>query len=232
MRLLLVCGDGGAASYFQKNLQKHGYSVDVATSEADAQQAVKATEFDAIVVREEDESAMDMITVTRRLRGEDVGEPLLIVPEEADEDTVTDAFDAGADQVMDPDHGFKELLARIRGLLRQCDPTPGDKLTYRDVELDLPRLSATRAGKSLGLIGKPYALLEFFLRRPEVVHTREAIGRSVWDENFDPFSNVIDVTVSKVRQQLDKPFDRPYLHTVVGSGYMLSHDPPGRSDWG
>lgn len=183
-------------------------------------------------MQEADRDQVDAVRVTRRLRNSDVGEPVMVVPEVFEEQVITEAFNAGADQVMDPEHSFEELLARVRGLLRQCDATLGEKLTYLDVEMDLSRMEVTRDGKNLGLIGKPFAMLEFFLRNPEKVLTRETIGASVWDRNFDPFSNVIDVTVSKVRQKLDKPFDQPYIHTVVGSGYVLNQHPPGRDAWG
>jgi len=159
-----------------------------------------------------------------------VGEPVLLLSLDNYEETVTEAFDAGADQVMDPDHSFNELIARIRGLLRQCVPTLGDTLHYRDIEIDLSAMRTTHDGKSLGLIGKPFAMLELFVRRPEKVLTPEEIGESAWDRDFDLFSNLADVTVSKVRQQLDKLFDVPYPHIVVGSGYVLSRIPPGYTE--
>lgn len=232
MRLLLVSQQTSHAQQLKAALLKHGYAVDIATNAADALQLAETDEYDAILAEDGDSNRLDAIKLTRRIRNADVGDPILLVPEEDDEATVTKAFDAGVDQVMDPDHSFNELVSRVRGLLRQCVSTPGDAVSYRDIEIDLSSLKATRDGKPLGLIGKPFAMLELFVRRPEKVLTREEIGESVWDRNFDPFSNVIDVTVSKVRQQLDKPFDVPYLHTVVGSGYMLNHQPPGHTEWG
>lgn len=232
MRILLVCGKATDARLFKSGLTKSGYVVDIAQGANDALQLAESGEYDAILTQEGESSHLDSIKLTRRMRDADVGDPILLLPADHDEETVIDAFDAGADQVMNPEHGFNVLISRIRGLLRQCVPTPGDSLSYRDIEIDLSALRASRAGKPLGLIGKPFAMLELFVRRPEKVLTREEIGESVWDRNFDPFSNVIDVTVSKVRQQLDKPFDVPYLHTVVGSGYLLSHTPPGHTEWG
>ncbi|MEM8739042.1 MAG: response regulator transcription factor [Planctomycetota bacterium] len=232
MRLLLICDLGDEATRLQAGLKKHGYAVDLATDAADAEERATTGDYDAILTKETEPSGLDALRVTRRLRNADVGEPLLVVPEEADEATTVEAFDSGADQVLDPERSFAELLSRVRGLLRQCAPMPGDTLRYLDIEMDLRRLSASRAGRPLGLVGKPYSVLEFFLRSPERVHSREAIGRSVWDENFDPFSNVIDVTVSKLRRELDKPFDKPYLHTVVGRGYLLGERPAVPDQWG
>ncbi len=232
MRLLLVCAETSHAQRLKAGLLKHGYAVDITTNNADALQLAQTDEYDAILAYEGTSDRVDAIKLTRRIRKADVGDPILLVPEDDGETTVTEAFNAGVDQVMDPEHSFNELVARVRGLLRQCAPTPADTISFRDVEINLTALRATREGKPLGLVGKPFAMLELFVRRPEKVLTRQEIGESVWDRNFDPFSNVIDVTVSKVRQQLDKPFATPYLHTVVRSGYMLSHVPPGHAEWG
>lgn len=233
MHLLLICDQTKESERLKRGLQQYNYAVDIAFNAAEAESLISEGGYDAVIAQEgHSEQGVDAVKVTRRLRDADLGEPVLVVPEKFEEPVITQAFDAGADQVMDPDHGFNEMLSRVRGLLRQCHATPGERLSYRDIEVDLTKLSATRAGKPLGLIGKPFAMLEFFVRNPEKVLTREAIGQSVWDRNFDPFSNVIDVTVSKVRQQLDKPFDLPYLHTVVGSGYILSEKPPGHTEWG
>jgi two-component system OmpR family response regulator len=232
MRILLVSGIHREADAICRGLRGYGYAVDVAQTRDEAAAQAQEGDYDAIVAESQDESSLDALEVTRRLRGADVGEPLLVVAEEMSEQRAIEAFDAGADQVMDQERGFEELLARVRGLLRQCKASPGNSLTYRDVEMDLTKMTVHRAGQSLDLIGKPFALLEYFLRRAEEVCDRESIGFSVWDQNFDPFSNVIDVTVSKVRQQLDRPFETPYLHTVVGKGYVLSEAAPGKSRQG
>lgn len=233
MHILLVCDQSSESERLKRGLQKFNYAVDIASCAAEAESMIHDGAYDAVVAQEGGSAhIVDAVKVTRRLRDAKLSKPVLVVPEAYEEPVITEAFDAGADQVMDPHHSFNELLARIRGLLRQCEATPGEQLSYRDVEIDLTKLVATRAGKPLGLIGKPFAMLEFFLRHPEKVLSRESIGHSVWDRNFDPFSNVIDVTVSKVRQRLDKPFEKPYLHTVVGSGYMLSEKPPGHTEWG
>ncbi|MEM6460016.1 MAG: response regulator transcription factor [Planctomycetota bacterium] len=229
MRILLVGDYSEAAESLREGLRRHRYAVDVVRSGQEAEAVLTETDYDAVVVREGEGPRIDGVKVTRRLRNADVGQPLLVVAQEEDEQTVVETFDAGADQVMDADRTFAELISRVRALLRQCETRPGDTLRFRDVEMDLGRLTVKRGETTLELLGKPYALLELFLRNPETLLSRERIGRSVWDQHFDPFSNVIDVTVSKVRQQLDKPFETPYLHTVVGSGYMLSQLPPGHA---
>jgi two-component system OmpR family response regulator len=228
MRLLLISGAKRESEGLRRELKSFNYGVDLAEGGEQGLALASEIEYDAIVVRSDRDGPIDGPGATRLLRSNNIGQQLMVMTLDVEEPMVVAALDAGADQVMDQRHGVQELLARVRGLLRQCDPTPGDSIRYEEVRMELPRMQASRAGRPMELIGKPYALLEFFVRNPEIVCTREAIGRSVWDQNFDPFSNVIDVTVSKIRQQLDKPFGVPYLHTVVGRGYMFGKTPPGK----
>ena len=229
MRILLISGEPKATAKVTRGLRSFGYAVDTAETQEEAEQLGRSGDYDAIVAEAQRRSPFDAVQITRMLRNSDIGDPLLIVADDVDEQEVIKAFDAGADQVMDHAHSFNELLSRIRSLLRQCQATASDILRFRDVEMDLTRLTVTRDGRAVDLIGKPLALLEYFIRRSEKVCSREEIGRSVWDRTFDPYSNVIDVTVSKIRQQLDRPFAMPYLHTVVGKGYVLSETAPGKT---
>ncbi len=231
MRILLIDHHPEHAERIRQGLQAHTYAVDWVTTADEGQRLAKTEDYDVIIARDE-LGEVDAVKVTRQLRRADVEDPVMVLAGDTETDTVVNALDAGADQVMADDRAFRELLARVRAMLRQCKPTPGDTLTYRDVVLDLPRLSVSRDGRPLCLVGKPFALLEFFMRNPERVLSRNEIGQAVWDRNFDPFSNVIDVTVSKIRQQLDKPFGKSYLHTIVGAGYMLSATAPGQGGWG
>ena len=132
-----------------------------------------------------------------------------------------EAFSAGADQVAGGGAACEELAARVLALLRYRQPTTSDHLSYEDLHVHPSARRIRRAEKEVTLKGKPFELLEFFVRNPERVHSRQEIGESVWDQNFDIFSNVIDVTVSKVRAKIDRGFKCRYLQTVVGHGYML-----------
>jgi two-component system copper resistance phosphate regulon response regulator CusR/two-component system response regulator QseB len=176
-----------------------------------------------VIMDSKDFTAAELLRDFRKAGSND---PVLVILDNEDRENIVKAFDAGADQVVDCNASNREWAARVRSLLRQCDPTPGDTLTYEDVQIDLPPMRATRQGKVLNLKGKPYSLLEFFLRHPETVHSRERISKSVWDHNLDLFSNVIEVTISKLRAEVDKPFDTEYLHTVTGRGYIFSKTPP------
>ena len=229
MRILLICEESPEAVELQSRLRGCGYAVDRVEPAAAAERAASGG-YDAIVAGEPGTPMDRAVRVTRRLREADVGEPLLIVADGAGEAQVVEAFDAGADQVMDAQRGCDEFVARVRGLLRQCHATVGDTLSYGEVAMDLTQMAATRQGKVLELLGKPFALLEYFVRNPERVCDRHTIGRGVWNQEFDADSNVIDVTISKLRQQLDKPFECPYLHTVVGKGYYFGSNPPWQAE--
>lgn len=226
MRILLLCESSEESGRLVPGLKGFGYEVEVVTDPAEVERRTAERHYDAILARAEGRSLDRAVQVTRRLREAEVSDPLLVVAEDADESAVIRAFDAGADQVMDAGRSFEELVARIRGLLRQCQGSTGDTLSYDELQVDLTTMHARRGGRSLELMGKPLALLEYFLRNAERVCTRKTIGQAVWNQEFDSDSNVIDVTISKLRQQLDKGFKCPYLHTVVGKGYYFGKNPP------
>jgi DNA-binding response OmpR family regulator len=120
----------------------------------------------------------------------------------------------------------EELVARLRALARRGFYTESSVLQFADLHMDLQRRSVTRAGRPISLTRKQFALLEYLMRHPERVLTRANIGEHVWDMNFDPYSNVIDVYVSMLRSKIDKPFKQKLIQTVIGSGYMLSNGSP------
>lgn len=210
---------------FEHCVQMMGHVVDLRMSTSNALEAGLKGEQDLVVVR--DHGDFVAAEFVREFREQGYCKPVLVMTGDNNQDSKIEALEAGADQVAGNNADCDEWAARVRSLLRNCDPQKGDTLVYEDVEIDLLTMTVTRGGKVLDLRGKPYSLLEFFMRNPEKVHSRERIGQSVWDCNLDLFSNVIDVTLSKLRARLDRGFDPPYLHTVVGSGYMLGKNPPG-----
>ena len=141
------------------------------------------------------------------------------------QDKVT-GLDAGADDYLAKPFEFDELVARIRALLRRGQAREASALNFEDIEMDLLKRTVTRAGQKIKLTAKEFALLEYFLRNPNRVLSRTAIGEHVWDMNFEPESNVIDVYVSMLRRRIDKGYDRQLIHTMIGAGYMLSTEPP------
>jgi DNA-binding response OmpR family regulator len=131
-------------------------------------------------------------------------------------------LDAGADDYMAKPFSFQELLARVRALLRRTSDSKTPTLTMADLELDPISRQVTRGDKNIRVTTKEYALLEYLMRNPYKVLSRTLIGEHVWDMNFDPESNVIDVYVSHLRAKVDKGYDLQLIHTLRGQGYILS----------
>jgi DNA-binding winged helix-turn-helix (wHTH) protein len=117
---------------------------------------------------------------------------------------------------------------RARALLRRGQATQSTKLSYDDLELDLAKRTARRAGHGIKLTSKEFVLLEYFVRNPDRVLSRQSIAEKVWDINYEPSSNVIDVYVSALRRKIDREFERPLIHTIIGTGYRfgIMDEPP------
>lgn len=151
----------------------------------------------------------------------------IVVTRSTPEKTI-ELLDAGADDVLCTDIEPEEAVARLRAVLRRCAPDADDRhLTFEGLEADLSTWEVRRDGKSIRLTSKEMALLTFMMRNPRRVLTREEIGEEVWDRSYDPFSNVIEVFVSRLRRKIDDDFETPYIHTIVGRGYMFSVTKPG-----
>jgi DNA-binding response OmpR family regulator len=138
-----------------------------------------------------------------------------------------EGLQAGADDYLVKPFDFEELAARVQALLRRGQATEASTLRFEDLEVDLVKRQVKRSGDTIHLTPKEFALLEYFMRRPNRVLTRTNIGQQVWDMNFEYSGNVIEVYVSTLRRKIDKGRDQPLIHTVIGAGYMLSAEPPG-----
>jgi two-component system copper resistance phosphate regulon response regulator CusR len=164
----------------------------------------------------------DGFQVCRELRRKGFVAPILILTaRDAVDDRVT-GLDCGADDYLCKPFEFKELLARIRALLRRGQQVRPEVLRVADLALNTLDHTVTRADRSISLTAKEYALLEFFVLREGNLLSREEIAEHVWDENFDAFSNVIDVYVRRLRKKIDEGFGLPLIHTRRGEGYMLA----------
>jgi DNA-binding response OmpR family regulator len=168
----------------------------------------------------------DGVEVCRNLRRRGVRTPILILTALSGTREKVTGLDAGADDYLAKPFEFEELVARVRALLRRGQATESRTLRYEDLELDLAKRSATRAGIKIKLSPKEFSLLEFLMRNPNRVLPRMTIVEKVWDMNYEPSSNVIDVYISALRKKIDRDHPQPLIHTVVASGYRFGLTEP------
>jgi two-component system, OmpR family, response regulator len=166
---------------------------------------------------------MDGLAVIAALRAAELHTPVLILSAMGAVDDRVKGLRAGGDDYLVKPFAFAELLARIEALLRRGGATPATtKLKVADLEMDLLARTVHRATREIELLPREFRLLEFLMRHADQVVTRTMLLENVWDYHFDPQTNVIDVHVSRLRQKIDKGFDKALLHTVRGAGYRLS----------
>ena len=223
MRFLLVEDEPRVARFISKGLRELGYAVDTAQDGELGHYKVSISESELIIL---DFMLLrkNGFEVCKELRRAGIKTPILMLTaRDAIEDRVK-GLDSGADDYLGKPFDFKELLARVRALLRRAKDLRPALLEIADLTLNTADHSVTRGGKSIGLTAKEYSLLEFFMLREGKIVSRGEIAEHVWDENFDPFSNVIDVYVRRLRKKIDDDFDRPLIHTRRGEGYILSAD--------
>jgi DNA-binding response OmpR family regulator len=164
----------------------------------------------------------DGLSLIDTLRGRGIRTPVLILSARRSVDDRVRGLQAGGDDYLTKPFAFAELLARVQALIRRAtgasEPT---RLAYSDLSMDLLTRKVTREGQPLDLRPREFALLEYLLRNPGKVLSKTMILSHVWGYNFDPNTNVVDVLVSRLRDRIDRPFQRKLLHTVRGVGYVL-----------
>jgi two-component system copper resistance phosphate regulon response regulator CusR len=221
VRLLLVEDEPRLARFIAKGLREQSYAVDIASNGERALYDARENEYD-LVILDIMLPQKDGYDVCRQLRAGGFRQPILMLTARDAVDDRVRGLDSGADDYLTKPFDFKELLARIRALLRRPREIRPESIQVSDLILNTGNHTAMRAGRSVGLTSKEYALLEFLMLRPDRIVNREQIAQHVWDENFDPLSNVIDVYVRRLRAKIDEGFAKPLIHTRRGEGYMLS----------
>jgi len=222
MRLLIVEDDADTARYLADGLSQAGHVSDVAHTGPEGLAAALTGSHDAIIM-DRMLPNMDGLSVVRTLRAEGHVTPVLILSALSQVDDRVKGLRAGGDDYLTKPFAFSELEARLDALVRrgQGDDSEATTLQVGDLELDLMARAARRGGREIELKGREFHILEYLMRRAGRVVTRTMLLEGVWDYNFDPQTNVIDVHISRLRQKIDKGFDDPLLHTVRGAGYVL-----------
>jgi two-component system copper resistance phosphate regulon response regulator CusR len=225
MRILLVEDDPVIASSLAKGLREQAYAVDVATDGDAAIYQAAVNPYDAIVL-DVMLPKRDGFAVSRELRRRGLSTPvLMLTARDAVRDRI-EGLDTGADDYLTKPFEFGELLARLRALLRRGPALAPALLRVADLELDTHAQRATRGGRAVALTTREYALLEFLARNAGRVVGRAEISDHVWDDNYDPLSNLIESYINRLRKKLDAPGLPPLIHTRRGAGYYLGESSP------
>ena len=220
MRVLIAEDDPGVQRFVVKGLKEQAYAVDAVSTGSEALEQAEINSYDLIIL-DVMLPGLSGLEVCRRLRESGLQIPvLMLTARDAVEDRIA-GLDHGADDYLTKPFEFRELLARLRALLRRPSELKPAQLSVGNLVLDTGSQVATRGDRRISLTHKEYSLLEYLVRNTGRVVGRADIAEHVWDENFDPFSNLIEVYINRLRRKIDGPKDIPLLHTKRGAGYML-----------
>lgn len=220
MRLLVVEDEKKLAGFIKKGLEEEGYAVDV-THDGEEGLALALDRVHDMIILDLSLPRMDGLQVLQSLRKKNVMTPVLLLTVRSTIEDKVSGLDAGADDYLTKPFAFEELVARVRALLRRGGGSGPSRLRYGDLILDPVRRTVFRGETRIELTAKEFALLEYFLRNPERVLSRTMILDHVWDYDFDPETNVIDVYVNYLRKKIDADRKTRLIHTVRGAGYVL-----------
>ncbi|NBX03052.1 MAG: DNA-binding response regulator [Alphaproteobacteria bacterium] len=222
MKILLIEDDKESAKYLIKGLREQGMVVDHCDNGKDGLFMAMSEKYDAMIV-DRMVPEVDGLTIIQTLRASGNETPVIVLTALDKVEERVKGLKSGADDYLPKPYSFTELMARLETITRR---KPGEKsvtkLTCEDLEMDLLTRSVKRAGKEIDLQAREFALLEYLMRNAGTVVTRTMLLEHVWDYNFDPQTNVIDVHISRLRQKVDKGFEKSLIHTLRGAGYKLS----------
>jgi len=222
MKILLIEDERKTIQYIKKGLEENGYVVDTAEDGKSGKNLAFRNQYNLIIT--------DVILpelngrdLCRELRAAKVETPILMLTALGETDDVVEGLDSGADDYLAKPFEFKELLARIRSLLKRQPKYPqnDNELRFADLVLDINSKGVARAGKKIDLTSKEFSLLEYFLRNQGRVIPRAELSKHVWNVDFDTGTNMVEVYVNYLRKKIDKDFDSKLIHTQFGMGYIL-----------
>lgn len=221
MRILLAEDEPDVARMLAKGLREQTYAVDVAADGEVASYQAQINEYDLLIL-DVMLPRKDGFEVCRELRAAGATLPvLMLTARDAVQDRIA-GLDSGADDYLVKPFDFHELLARVRALLRRGASLQPEVIEIADLKINTLSHEVSRAGRRIEMTAKEYALLEYLARRTGKVVTRSEIAEHVWDENFDPFSNLIEVYIQRLRRKVDDKQETKLIRTMRGEGYLLT----------
>lgn len=220
MRVLVIEDEDKMADVLKRGLEEESFEVDVASDGNRGLELAKTTQPDFIIL-DVGLPGIDGFEVAREIRGAGVRSPVLMLTARDATEMKVKGLDSGADDYLTKPFAFAELLARLRALQRRTQSPEATNLQIGDLVLNLITRRASRAGVEIQLTNKEFALLEFFMRHPDEILSREILSEKVWEETFDTLTNVIDVYINYLRNKIDRSFEPKVIQTVRGVGYKF-----------
>ncbi|MDD3052415.1 MAG: response regulator transcription factor [Candidatus Cloacimonetes bacterium] len=225
MKILIVEDEHKVASFLKKGLEENQYEADVAYDGKTAEKIASQNNYDLFLIDIVIPfiNGLDLCKIFKQMNP---NVPVLMLTALGTTEDKLLGFDAGADDYLVKPFEFRELLARVKVLLKTAGAScnPANRIVVADLELDLDKKIARRGGMTFELTAKEFLLLEYFLRNAGRVLSRNDIAEKVWDVNFDFGTNVVDVYVNFLRKKIDKGFDKKLIHTRIGLGYIFKED--------
>lgn len=221
MKLLLIEDDAQSAAFVERGMREAGHVCDIATRGDDGLFMATRETYDVLIV-DRMLPALDGLSLMKALRAAGKQTPALFLTSVGGVDDRVAGLEAGADDYLVKPFAFSELLARVHALGRR-QPKQGEStgLKVADLEMDLIRRRVTRAGQTIELLPKEFALLEILMRNEGRILTRTMLLERVWNLHFDPKTSVVETHISRLRSKIDKPFDMPLLHSQRSTGYSI-----------
>jgi len=222
MKILVVEDERKVASFIKKGLTENGFEADIAYDGKSAERLAEQNIYDLIIL-DIILPGIDGLELCERFKMKNPRRPVLLLTALGTTDDKVSGFNAGADDYLVKPFEFRELIVRIKALLKRYSDTyeTGNKLVIADLELNLDKKTAKRGDKTIELTAKEFLLLEYLMRNRGRVLSRNDIAAKVWETDFSINTNVVDVYVNFLRKKIDRGFDRKLIHTRVGLGYIL-----------
>jgi DNA-binding response OmpR family regulator len=220
MRILIIEDNPKMSAAIQRGLRENGYAADVCGTGFEGEELAAGGVYD-VVLLDLMLPDRDGVEICRNLRRRGIRTKIIMLTALSGTSDKVEGLDAGADDYIAKPFEFEELLARIRAVMRRGEASEARHLRHDDLVLDLYARTATRGESTVELSSKEFALLELFMRNVHRVLSRAFIGEKVWDMNFEPSSNIVDVYVSSLRKKVDRGHPRELIHTIKGTGYRF-----------